>query len=112
LVRYIYLFFFSLSKLFFFRVQNSTGVVTTDILVLVRAIQEHRNILAVKENTRDTFNRQTHTVKRKPLLDDLKDLEAKRQFGSEFNFVSKTEAPLPKATKIGVVIILLLMPIL
>jgi hypothetical protein len=106
------LYIFLYQSCFFSHVQNSTGVVTTNILVLARAIQQHRNILAVKEKTINTLKTKSYTVKRKPILDDLKDLEAKRQFGSEFNFVSKTEAPLPKATKIGVVIILLLMPIL
>ena len=101
-----------LSKRFSSYLQNSLSVVTSDIIFLIKTIQERKLVLAIKERTIDKLKTQPLGTKKESGLGDLKDLQSNREFGSETIGSSQEQDHLTKANKIGIVVILLILPVL
>lgn len=107
-----FLLIFFISKRFSSHLQNSLVVVTSDIMVLIKTIQEHKAVFAVKEKTIDKLKAFSILSKKKSTIGHLRDLQSNRQFGSDLNSLSNKKDELTKASKIGIVIILLVLPVL
>ncbi len=101
-----------LSKHFSSHLQNSLAVVTSDIIFLIKTIQDRKLVLAIKERTIANIKSQPLESKKESGLGDLKDLQSNREFGSESNGLAQDQDNLTKASKIGIVTILLILPVL
>ncbi|MET7029249.1 hypothetical protein [Sediminicola luteus] len=101
-----------LSKRFTTHLQNSLSVVTSDIIFLIKTIQDRKLVLAIKERTIDKLKTQPVESKKESGLGKIKDLQSNREFGSESTALSNNHNNLTKANIIGIVTVLLILPVL